>query len=87
MLCATTPKPRFWPRVSAGAAEICRNTLRVPFLAERALVYLAHERNLLDETSLRSLVERLGLDLPFLARRLADNGKVLQTPYCLRRTT
>jgi len=64
----------------AGSAEICRNTLRVPFLAERALVYLAHERNLLDETALRLLVERLDLDLPFLARRLSDNGKVLHTP-------
>jgi thymidine kinase len=64
----------------AGADEVCRNTLLVPFLAERALVYLAHERNLLDETALRSLVGRLDLDLPFLARRLADNGKVLQTP-------
>ena len=60
--------------------EVCRNTLLVPCLAERALVYLAHERNLLDEGALHSLVSRLGLDLPFLSRRLADNGKILQTP-------
>jgi len=61
-----------------GSLEVCRNTLLVPFLAERALVYLAHERNLLDEAALHSLVGRLNLDRPFLARRLADNGKVLQ---------
>jgi thymidine kinase len=60
--------------------EVGRNTLRVPFLAERAVVYLANERNLLDEGALRALVGRLGLDQPFLSQRLADNGKVLQTP-------
>ena len=63
-----------------GSPEVCRNTLFVPFLAERALAYLAHERNLLDERSLHALVRRLDLDRPFLGRRLADNGKVLQTP-------
>jgi len=63
-----------------GAVEVCRNTLLVPFLAERALVYLAHERNLLDEAALHTLVRRLELDRPFLGQRLADNGKVLQTP-------
>ena len=63
-----------------GAGVVCQNTLRVPFLAERALVYLAHERNLLDEKALHELVRRLELDRPFLGRRLADNGKVLQTP-------
>lgn len=60
-----------------GAPEVCQNTLLVPFLAERALVYLAHERNLIDEQGLHSLVDRLDLDRPFLGQRLADNGKVL----------
>ncbi len=59
---------------------ICRNTLLVPFLAERALTYLAHERNLIDEGSLHTLVRRLDLNRSFLSRRLADNGKMLQTP-------
>jgi len=63
----------------AQAQAVDRNTLRVPFLAERALVYLAHERNLLDEGALHTLVRRLDLDRAFLERRLADNGKVLQT--------
>jgi thymidine kinase len=60
--------------------EVCKNTLLVPFLAERALVYLAHERNLLDEAALHSLIRCLDLDRHFLERRLDDNGKVLQTP-------
>jgi thymidine kinase len=63
----------------AGAVDVCRNTLLVPFLAERALVYLTHERNLVDEAGLHALVRRLDLDRPFLGRRLADNGKNLQT--------
>jgi len=63
-----------------GAADVCRNTLMVPFLAERAVVYLAHERNLLDEASLHTLVRRLDLDRAFLGQRLTDNGKILQTP-------
>jgi len=63
----------------AGGPEVCLNTLRVPYLAERALVYLAHERNLLDEGAVHRLVGRLDLDRGFLGRRLADNGKILQT--------
>lgn len=64
----------------SGLPGVCWNTLLVPFLAERALIYLAHERNLLDESSLHALVCRLDLDRPFLSQRLADNGKILQTP-------
>ncbi len=74
------PSDSLLARSLVGAAEVCLNTLLVPFLAERALVYLCHERNLLDEAGLHALVQRLGLDRPFLGRRLADNGKILQTP-------
>ena len=66
-----------------GDSPVCRNTLLVPFLAERAVVYLAHERNLLDEAALHTLVDRLDLDRTFLGQRLADNGKVLQNPLVL----
>jgi len=62
----------------AGGPAVCLNTLRVPFLAERALVYLAHERNLLDEAALHTLVDHLDLDRRFLGQRLSDNGKILQ---------
>jgi thymidine kinase len=64
----------------ADGPPVCLNTLLVPFLAERALVYLAHERNLLDEGGLHTLVRLLDLDRPFLGQRLADNGKVLNAP-------
>ena len=62
------------------SSEVNQNTLFVPHLAERALVYLANERNLLDETALHTLVRRLDLNRPFLGQRLADNGKLLTTP-------
>lgn len=64
----------------SGSPAVCWNTLLVPFLAERALVYLARERNLVDEAGLHALVCRLDLDRSFLSQRLADNGKILQMP-------
>jgi len=75
-----TPDSSLLARSLWDTPVVCRNTLLVPFLAERALVYLAHERNLLDEAALHRLVNLLNLDRPFLGRRLADNGKILQTP-------
>jgi len=57
--------------------EVCRATLLVPFLAERALVFLFAERNLLSESQLRDIYGALQLDTKFLGRRLADNGKNL----------
>jgi len=62
------------------ASDVEKAALRVPFLAERALVYLFAERNLLSEVQLRHLVISLGLDRSFLAKRLADNGKILNHP-------
>lgn len=53
------------------------NALRVPCIAERALVYLFVEENLISEGTLRSVVERLELDVDYLERRLADNRRVL----------
>jgi thymidine kinase len=47
----------------------------VPCLAERALVYLFAEQNLISELLLRRLVERLQLDTEFLSRRLEDNRR------------
>ena len=57
--------------------EVCRLTLLVPFLSERALVYLFAERNLLSESQLHDICSALRLDTQFLGRRLADNGKNL----------
>ncbi len=52
-----------------------RNALNVPCLAERALVYLFAEQNLLSEAQLQSLVRELHLDRDFLLGRLVDNRR------------
>jgi len=51
------------------------NALRVPCIAERELVYLFAEQNLLSAEQLRSIVGSLGLDREYLARRLSDNRR------------
>ncbi|MDP3179798.1 MAG: thymidine kinase, partial [Spirochaetaceae bacterium] len=50
-------------------------SLRLPCLAERALVYLYAEQNLLSAELLRAIVRDLGLDRDYLTRRLADNRR------------
>lgn len=62
-------------------AEPCAeqmNALRVPCIAERALVYLFAEQNLLAAEQVRSIVSDLGLDRAYLMRRLADNRRPLE---------
>ncbi len=51
------------------------NSLRVPLIAERAVVYLFAEQNLLSAEQTLGLVERLDLDRDYLSRRLADNKR------------
>jgi thymidine kinase len=55
--------------------------LRVDCIAERALLYLVVEQNLVSGEQLRDLNERLGLDRDYLSKRLADNrrGDILAT--------
>jgi len=53
------------------------NSLKVPAIAERALVYLFAEQNLLSAEQTRSLVERLDLDREYLSKRLSDNKRPL----------
>ncbi len=55
--------------------RLSRNALNVPCLAERALVFLFAEQNLISELLLRRIVRRLQLDTDFLGRRLADNRR------------
>ncbi|MBL8967564.1 MAG: thymidine kinase [Spirochaetaceae bacterium] len=54
------------------------DALRVPCVAERALVYLYAEQNLLSAEQLRSLVADLGLDREYLMRRLSDNRRPVE---------
>jgi thymidine kinase len=53
------------------------NALRVPAIAERALVYLFAEQNLLSAEQTRSLVDKLDLDREYLSKRLSDNKRPL----------
>jgi thymidine kinase len=54
------------------------NALKVPCIAERGLVYLYAEQNLLSADQLRSIVASLGLDRGYLMRRLSDNRRPLE---------
>lgn len=53
------------------------NALKVPLVAERAVVYLFAEQNLLSAEQTRTLVEKLDLDREYLSKRLADNKRPL----------
>lgn len=63
------------PDQSGERAELERNALNVPCLAERALAFLFAEQNLISEMLLRRIVRRLQLDTAFLSQRLSDNRR------------
>ena len=54
------------------------NSLLVPCIAERALVYLYAEQNLLSAEQLRFLIRELALDKDYLSRRLSDNRRPVE---------
>jgi thymidine kinase len=51
------------------------NSLQVDCIAERALLYLFVEQNLVSADQLRTLTDDLKLDREYLARRLSDNRR------------
>ncbi len=57
--------------------EMQMNSLKVPLIAERALVYLYAEQNLLSEEQMRFFIQKLNLDKDYLSQRLADNRRPL----------
>ncbi len=63
-----------------GAEEILMNSLRVSCIAEKALLFLFTEQNLLPNELFLRLVKDLGMDLDYLSRRLSDcrRASVLQ---------
>lgn len=61
-----------------GGDPVDLEALRVPCIAERALVYLYAEQNLLSVEQLLRIVGDLGLDIDYLSRRLADNRRPVQ---------
>jgi len=68
-------------RLYSGMGEtgrVNRNALLVFCIAERALLFLFTEENLLSEEQFRSLVKELDLDRGYIERRLADSRRVVR---------
>jgi len=65
-----------------GEAAFNMNALKVDCLAERALLYLFVEQNLVSTEQLRMLTREVGLDTDYMTRRLSDNRRsdALNTP-------
>ena len=53
------------------------NALKVPLLAEKALVYLFAEQNLVTENQLKTFLSELKLDAAYIQERLADNRRAV----------
>jgi len=56
---------------------VCMNSLLVPALAEKALIYLFVEQNLVSRDQIITLVNELNLDREYLSGRLRDNRRVI----------
>jgi thymidine kinase len=61
----------------AGSSDgtVNMNALKVPCIAEKALVYLFCEANLITEEQMRRFVAELGLDRHYIEKTLADNRR------------
>ncbi len=72
----------FAARYDQPGDELNMNALRVHCIAERALLFLFVEQNLLSAAQVQELARRLQLDTEFLERRLMDNkrGGVFDDP-------
>jgi thymidine kinase len=53
------------------------NALKVPFIAEKALIYLFAENNLIPEELFRSITTQLDLNREYLTKRLSDNRRTI----------
>ncbi len=62
-------------RYPGPAGEIMSGSLAVPCIAEKALIYLYAEQNLLSRDQAVELAQVLRLDTEYIARRLQDNGR------------
>ena len=60
----------------AGTTNL--HSLRPPNIAEKALIYLFMEQNLISEHLLGTFVEELALDKEYIGGRLADGGRAVQ---------
>ena len=55
--------------------DIYMNALSVPCIAEKALIYLFAEVNLITEHQLRSVVDEIKLNKAYIEKTLADNRR------------
>lgn len=55
--------------------SISMNSLKVPLIAEKAIIFLFAEQNLLSGDHIYKLTNLLSLDRNYLEERLSDNGK------------
>jgi thymidine kinase len=62
---------------SAEAEAVLMRALNVPCIAEKAVIYLYAEQNLLSREQLQSYIRELGLDQEYVTQRLADNRRSL----------
>lgn len=65
------------PGAGDEAEAAMARALRVPCIAEKAVIYLHAEQNLLSREQVLTLVRDLELDQDYLTRRLADNRRSL----------
>ena len=68
----------FQRRYADERSHNCLNALRLPRIAERALVFLFAEQNLISQRQLVDIVERLQLDTAYLSQRLSDNRRPVE---------
>jgi len=54
------------------------NALKVPCIAEKAVVFLFVEQNLVSRKQLIYLVDKLKLDVEYLSKSLSDNGRQIE---------
>ncbi len=59
-------------------SQVIMNALKVPCLAEKALLYLFVEQNLVSSGLFKQLAEDLNMDREYLISRLADSGRTLR---------
>lgn len=69
----------FTARFDPGGPEAVNlNALTVPCIAEKALIFLYSEENLISAEQLRRLADELGLDASYVHERLADNRRLAE---------
>ena len=59
-------------------SQVIMNSLRVPCLAEKALLYIYVEQNLINADLFRKMTEELNLNREYLEQRLEDNGRTIR---------